>query len=37
MKFENPDGNGGERQRTPDTVLRRILIKNDKRKTAKAV
>lgn len=28
---------GGERQPTPETALRRIPAKNDKRKTAKAV
>jgi len=28
---------GGERHPIPETALRRVLTKNDKRKTAKAV
>jgi hypothetical protein len=34
---KNPDWIGGERQPTAETALRHIPIKNDKRKTAKAL
>jgi hypothetical protein len=37
LKCNNPDWKGGERHPTAETVLWHIPIKNDKRKTAKAL